>query len=186
MTRIKIYRIIALITFLLILLTEFVIAQNKITAGVISSGGEKSANTNYNLNSTVGESFIGKTSGTEKQNNLGFWYVYKQSTVTEVEKEDEAIPNVFKLDQNYPNPFNPSTIIKFGIPERSNVMLKIYDILGAEILTLVNEELEAGWYSKKFNATNYSSGIYIFRMQASQSGGQVGTYVNTKKMMLLK
>ena len=186
MTKIKLYRLIALITLLILLITELAIAQNKISAGVISSGGEKSANTSYILTSTVGESFIGKTVNATNLHNLGFWYVYKQNTVTDVEKEDEDIPNVFKLEQNYPNPFNPSTVIKFGVPERSRVFLKIYDVLGSEVATLVNEELDAGWYSREFNTSGYSSGIYIYRMQASPSGEQARTYVNTKKMMLLK
>jgi GH43 family beta-xylosidase len=127
----------------------------------------------------VGESFIGKTVNATNQHNLGFWYVYKQSTVTDVEKEEEPIPTIFKLEQNYPNPFNPSTVIKFGVPEKSRVLVKVYDILGNEVTTLVNEDLDAGLYSREFNASGYSSGIYIYRMQA-------GTYINTKKMILVK
>ena len=103
--------------------------------------------------------------------------MYKQSTLTDVEKEEETIPTVFKLEQNYPNPFNPSTIIKFAVPERSNVLLKIYDLLGEEVITLVNEEMEAGWYRREFNASGYSTGVYIYRMQA-------GNYISTKKMIL--
>ena len=164
---------------LVLLLSQTNYAQNKISAGVISSGGTKISNSNFFLNSTIGESFIGKTSGTANQHNVGFWDVYKQNAITKVEKEDETIPTSFKLEQNFPNPFNPSTIIKFGVPERSSVVIKIFDILGGEVMTLINEEMEAGWYSREFNAPNYSSGIYIYRMQA-------GTYVNTRKMILIK
>jgi len=186
MTKIKLYRLIALITLLILLITELAIAQNKISAGVISSGGEKSANTSYILTSTVGESFIGKTVNATNLHNLGFWYVYKQSTVTDVEKEEEKIPMVFELEQNYPNPFNPSTVIRFGVPGKSRVLLKIYDILGGEVATLVNEELEAGWYNREFNASGYSSGIYVYRIQVSSVSGQAGKYTNTKKMILVK
>ncbi|HMN22929.1 MAG TPA: T9SS type A sorting domain-containing protein, partial [Ignavibacteriaceae bacterium] len=94
-------------------------------------------------------------------------------------EEDETIPTEFKLEQNYPNPFNPTTKIKFAVPERSNVLIKIYDILGSEVKTLVNKEMEAGRYDVEFNAGGYSSGIYLFRMEA-------GNYVNTKKMILLR
>jgi hypothetical protein len=153
-------------------------SQYQITNSVISSGGTTVSNASYNLSSTIGESFIGKSSNTINQNQTGFWYVYQQTTVTDVEDE-ETIPTVFKLEQNYPNPFNPSTTIKFAVPERSNVLVKVYDILGSEVATLVNEELDAGWYRKTFNANNYSSGVYLFRMEA-------GKFISTKKMILLR
>jgi hypothetical protein len=178
MTKVKVYRILTLI-LLLLLIASITLAQNQIPVSVISSGGEKSSSTGFILSSTVGEPFIGKSVSSTNQHNIGFWYVYRQSTITDLEKEEETIPTVFKLEQNYPNPFNPSTVIKFGVPERSNVLLKIYDILGGEVATLVNEEMEAGWYSRLFNAAEYSSGIYIYRLQANN-------YVNTKKMILVK
>lgn len=179
MTKVKIYQVLTVI-LLLLLIAHLTIAQNKIPVSVISSGGEKISSASYILSSTVGEPFIGKTVNVSNQHNVGFWYVYNQSTITAVETEEDAtIPSVFKLDQNYPNPFNPSTVIKFGVPERSNVLLKIYDILGEEVATLVKEEMDAGWYSIDFNASGYSTGVYIYRMQA-------GNYINTKKMILVK
>jgi hypothetical protein len=168
-----------LLFLLLLLLTRVTIAQNQIPVSVVSSGGENSSSTVFILCSTVGEAFIGKTISSANQLNIGFWYVYEQSIVTDVQKDDEIIPAVYKLEQNYPNPFNPTTIIKFGVPERSKVVLKLYDILGKEIITLLNEEMEAGWYRKEFNGTEYASGIYIYRLNA-------GSYTNTKKMILVK
>ena len=91
-------------------------------------------------------------------------------------------PNIavdFTLSQNYPNPFNPTTKIKFAVPERSNVLIKVYDITGSEVSTIINEEMDAGWYEKSINPKALSSGVYLYRMQA-------GNYVNTKKMILLK
>ena len=85
----------------------------------------------------------------------------------------------YVLEQNYPNPFNPSTTIKFGIPEKNNVVVKIYNSLGSEIATLVNEVREAGSYEIQFNANNFSSGIYYYKIIA-------GNFVETKKMILLK
>ena len=88
-------------------------------------------------------------------------------------------PQEFKLEQNFPNPFNPSTTIQYQLPATANVTLKIYDILGSEVATLVNEKQEAGFKEVKFNADRYASGIYIYRLIADK-------YFSTKKMMVLK
>ncbi|MBT8380515.1 MAG: T9SS type A sorting domain-containing protein [Ignavibacteria bacterium] len=85
----------------------------------------------------------------------------------------------FNLDQNYPNPFNPSTKIKYQISELSFVTLKVFDVLGNETITLVNEEKTAGNYEVEFNGTELTSGIYFYRIQA-------GNYVETMKMVLMK
>ena len=89
----------------------------------------------------------------------------------------------YLLSQNYPNPFNPSTTIRYEIPERSFVTIKIYDVLGNEIATLVNEEKSAGSYEVIFNTEasikNPASGIYFYQLSA-------GNYTETKKMILLK
>jgi hypothetical protein len=90
-----------------------------------------------------------------------------------------SIPLHYELIQNYPNPFNPITIIKYQLPASSKVTLKIYDILGNEVITLLNEEKETGTYEVIFNASNYSSGVYFYRIQA-------GSFVETKKMVLMK
>lgn len=153
-------------------------SQNQISNSVIGAGGNKTFNANYIFNSTVGEPLIGITNNTLNQQSAGFWYVYQQQTITDI-KDDETIPTEFKLEQNYPNPFNPTTKIKFAVPERSNVLIKIYDILGSEVKTLVNKEMEVGRYDVEFNAGGYSSGIYLFRMEA-------GSYINIKKMILLR
>jgi hypothetical protein len=89
------------------------------------------------------------------------------------------IPLMYKLFQNYPNPFNPSTNIKFSIPERSLVTVKIYDLLGSEIKTLVNDDMPAGNYRAQWDAAGNASGIYFIVMQA-------GAVKLTKKMALLK
>ncbi len=167
-----------LLVMVALLLVTVALPQYQITNSVISSGGNTVSNTSNIFVSTVGEAFIGKTSNTLNQNQIGFWYVYQQTTLTDVEDE-ETIPTVFKLEQNYPNPFNPSTTIKFAVPEKSNVLIKVYDILGSEVATLVNEEMDAGWYRKTFNANDYSSGVYLFRMEA-------GKFISTKKMILLR
>jgi len=161
-----------------IFLISTALSQYQIGNSAVGGGGNTISNSNYIVVSTVGESFIGKSTSTLNQQQVGFWYVYQQSIITDIE-EEETIPTVFKLEQNYPNPFNPSTKIKFAVPEKSNVLLKVYDILGSEVVTLVNKEMDAGWYENDFNAAGLSSGVYLLRMEA-------GSFVNTKKMILLR
>ena len=88
-------------------------------------------------------------------------------------------PSEFNLTQNYPNPFNPATTIKYSIAKQSNVTLKVYDMLGSEIATLVNEEKPAGIYEIKFDASKLASGIYFYKIQA-------GSFIETKKMLMIK
>lgn len=90
-----------------------------------------------------------------------------------------GIPGKFSLSQNYPNPFNPNTIINYDIPLDSKVVLKIYDISGKEIMTLVNEFKTAGYYSKEFDGTNLSSGSYFYNLKA-------GEFNISKSMQLIK
>ena len=163
---------------LLLFIAPQLFSQNQISVSVLSNGGEKQSSTNYVLVGTAGQVGADLVTSTGYQVLPGFWNTYYQDVLVNVENE-EAVPTVFKLEQNYPNPFNPSTIIKFAVPQRSNVVLKIYDILGSELVTLVNEELESGWYEKVFNASGYASGMYVYRMQA-------GDYLSTKKMLLVK
>jgi hypothetical protein len=91
----------------------------------------------------------------------------------------EIIPAEFALYQNYPNPFNPSTTIQYSVKERASVELVLYDILGRQVVVLVNEEQDAGYYKINFNAGRLASGIYFYRIQA-------GNFIETKKMILLK
>ena len=105
------------------------------------------------------------------------------STVTGIELE-ETIPSNFILQQNYPNPFNPSTTIKFTLPTKSFVNIKIFNSLGQQIKELVNETLAAGSYRVNFNAKNISSGIYFYKIFAQSDDGQL--FTATKKMILLK
>lgn len=104
---------------------------------------------------------------------------------TPVSVENEIIPTNFSLEQNYPNPFNPSTLIKFSIPENSLVTIKVYDIIGNEVATLVSGEIESGNHQVTFDAKNLSSGIYLYKMQAVPENGEKAFLV-TKKMMLIK
>jgi len=92
---------------------------------------------------------------------------------------DLGAPKKFELSQNYPNPFNPTTTIRFSLPEASTVKLTIYNILGQEIKTLLNEFKESGIHTINFNASELNSGIYIYKLEA-------GNFVQTRKMTLVK
>ncbi|MFQ5752250.1 MAG: T9SS type A sorting domain-containing protein [bacterium] len=102
--------------------------------------------------------------------------------VTSVENGDvdrRTIPKEFRLEQNYPNPFNPTTTIQFALPKPCKVTLKLYDILGRDVATLVDEEFEPGEYKVVFDAQGLASGVYFYRIQA-------GGFIKTKKLLLLK
>jgi len=94
-------------------------------------------------------------------------------------------PMTFGLDQNYPNPFNPTTTIYFQLPKDSRVSLKVYDLLGREVTTLVNEDRAAGYHDARFNAGNFASGVYFYRMEAKPGDGGQG-FQQTRKMVVVK
>ena len=91
----------------------------------------------------------------------------------------ELLPKHFVLGQNYPNPFNPSTTIRYGLPNRSQVMLAVFNMLGQEVATLVNGNQEEGYHEVTFDGKNLSSGVYLYRIQA-------GSYVETRKLLLMR
>jgi hypothetical protein len=101
---------------------------------------------------------------------------FEYSKIIEVEIDS---PVKFALSQNYPNPFNPATKISFQIPQKSFVTLIIYDVLGKEVVTLFNEEMEAGSYQKEFDAPGLTSGVYFYQLKS-------GEFTSTRKMTLLK
>ncbi|AFH47897.1 PKD repeat protein [Ignavibacterium album JCM 16511] len=149
---------------------------------------------------SIGDSIIINPGGPNEEMNkiLGFGSIHLQSPLqydhfagesviklnpTDVKDDQNIIPSKFELHQNYPNPFNPTTKIKYRIPNVGTGLalsvLKVYDLLGNEVATLVNEYKPAGSYEVEFNGNNLASGIYFCRMQA-------GNYISIKKMMLLK
>jgi hypothetical protein len=95
------------------------------------------------------------------------------------EIEIELLPIKYELYQNYPNPFNPITNIKFSLPEKSGVSLKVYDLLGSVVAEIIKSEFDAGFHKVEFNASNLSSGVYIYRLESNK-------FIQVKKMLLLK
>jgi len=96
-----------------------------------------------------------------------------------VEEVVGAVPTEYLLEHNYPNPFNPSTVIAYSIPKASHVSIKVFDLLGNLITTLVNQYQEAGKFKVKFNADELSNGVYFYKIQS-------GSFTDIKKMLLLK
>jgi hypothetical protein len=104
--------------------------------------------------------------------------VYGDTTLVGIDDE-KKLPNSFQLFQNYPNPFNPTTSIKYSVPSLQFTIIKVYDVLGNEVATLVNEQKSPGEYEVEFDASNLSSGIYFYRLNT-------GSFSSIKKMIYLK
>ena len=113
----------------------------------------------------------------------GNWEIYYKRDPTGntvgIEIIESEIPGQFRLEQNYPNPFNPSTILRYQLPTRSHVTLKVYDVLGREVATLVDELQDAGSKTIQWNAAGFASGVYLYKLVARD-------FVETKKLLLLK
>jgi hypothetical protein len=118
-------------------------------------------------------------SGTGNTNFIAWVQKCVAALATGVQQVSAEVPSSYKLSQNYPNPFNPTTTINFQIPSTAYVVLKVYNILGKEVATLVNETKEAGSYKATFNASKLSSGVYFYTLKT-------GNFISTQKMMLIK
>jgi hypothetical protein len=131
---------------------------------------------------------VEKTAKVNKEDTLRFTITDKTGqTWTKEIKISITPPTTYELLQNYPNPFNPSTTIEYQLPgtgTRYNVSLKVYDVIGREVANLMNEQQEPGYYQKAFNASRYASGMYIYRLVATDE--QNHQHVFQKKMLMLK
>ena len=143
--------------------------------GFMNGNGTKNSPTNYTFTDTKLNSGKYKYRLKQIDNNGNFEY-FDLSGVVEI-----GIPVKFNLSQNYPNPFNPTTKIDFDLPQDSKVSIKVYDISGKEVSTLVNDVRTAGYYTVLFDASNLSSGVYFYRIMTGD-----GKFVMTKKLLLMK
>ena len=151
-------------------------AQYTIASSVIGSGGGPMSNGTYSMNGTVGQSVVGLTSGSSFNVEQGFWHTL--SAASEVRPTGSSAG--YDLAQNFPNPFNPSTVIRFSIPERVKVTMKVMNLLGEEVKRLIDGEFyDAGTYDVDFLDTGLPSGTYVYRLEA-------GNYVKSRKMVLAK
>ncbi|KAA0245982.1 MAG: T9SS type A sorting domain-containing protein [Ignavibacteriota bacterium] len=118
---------------------------------------------------------------------LLFWFANEVDLITNIEEAQVIFPIDLILHQNYPNPFNPNTVISYQLPVSSDVTLKIYDVLGNEVATLVDDYKLAGSYEVEFNASTLPSGVYFYQLRTR--GPEINSgqgIVETKKMILLK
>jgi hypothetical protein len=153
--------------------------QTDIVVGTFVAGGGFSYGTTINVSGTVGQVIVGASHNNTSVVGAGFWYMIRSSLGTGIEPIEYGKPAEFRLEQNFPNPFNPTTTIRFGIPETGFVSLKIYDLLGREVTSLIDEELPVGRYEVVWDAAGVASGVYIYSLTG-------GTFQQTKKLILLK
>ncbi len=153
----------------LLLVNKDISGTTNISEGLL----EYSRGTEFNFIATTNTQIFGNRLGETKK----LWSYGESPTGTPNELESE--PEVFRLSQNYPNPFNPTTNISFNLPSTNNVDLKVYNLLGQEVATLINGRLNSGNHTIKFDASRLASGVYIYRLIS-------GDYSQTKKMMLIK
>ena len=160
-------------------------AQISISKSVISNGGVVISNGEFTILGTVGQPFVGVVENSTHVNRVGFWYLTDQTVATEVADDPNiSLPTEFGLDQNYPNPFNPEPEIPFRIPEGSDVVLKIFNIRGQLVRTLIQADYAPGFHSIRWDGKDnfgnvISSGTYIYHFKA-------GTFTQVKKMSLIR
>ena len=159
-------------------------AQIVIPHSILSSGGGVASNGRYQIVGTVGQPMVGVIGNSTHTSSTGFWS-FSIHLITSVEQiPGTVIPKEFHLAQNYPNPFNPSTTIQFALPGQAEVTIRLYDLLGREVATLVNEEYQPGEYKLLFEAGELASGVYFYRIRARDSSGK--GFVRTRKLTFLK
>ena len=132
----------------------------------------------FTFRSSIGQSVIGETSLGEDTVKAGIMYLENTGSKSK-SGVTENIPLQYSLEQNYPNPFNPTTTISFSLPENQFVSLKVYNVLGAEVVELAGKDFTKGIHTVNFNANKCVSGLYFYRMQTKG-------YSNIKKMMIVK
>lgn len=167
-------------TLILLLIYSLSICAQNLLNGSVSSGVSFSANEQFFVRQNVGETFSGISSNEQYMVISGGIY-NKSFLTTGVNSFINELPKKFSLEQNFPNPFNPETKIKFQLPSDVMVSLKIYNILGREVLSLIDQFMRAGIYNVVFSSRNLNlaSGIYIYRLMA-------GDFISIRKMVLLK
>jgi hypothetical protein len=190
----KTFNRILVLIFILLITNVQLKPQQQIKSGVLANGGTSVSNETNRVVGTIGQPMIGRKNNQTHIVRAGFWE-QTSSLITDVRSVDEKIlPKEFYLYQNYPNPFNPSTKISWQSPVSSWQTLKVYDILGNEVATLVNEFKPAGSYEVEFSAKGgqavgslqLASGIYFYKIQVYPAASETGGFTETKKMILLR
>ena len=152
------------------------LADYQINESVIGSGGTDTSGDTYQMLGTVGQPVAGVTEGMNHTNEIGFWYM-PGWILTGVAVDE--LPLRTHFGQNFPNPFNPITIIGYSLATPAHVTIRIYDVSGREVRTVVDTDMEPGRYEETLDAAGLAGGVYFARMTA-------GDYAGTKKLVLLK
>ena len=151
-------------------------AQYQINESVIGSGGTNATGGSYQMLGAIGQPVIGVTAGPSHTNEIGFWYM-PGWILTGVAADELPLRTYF--GQNFPNPFNPVTTIGYALATPAHVTIKVYDVSGREVRTLVDADMEPGRYRETLDAAGLAGGVYFARMTADD-------YTETKKLVLLK
>lgn len=149
----------------------------KMKQDVIASGASDAKNATQWIRGTVGQGIIGNTFNGTTNDAQGFWHTNMGLIGVEITKT--GMPGDYELFQNFPNPFNPTTTIKFSVPNRSHVALKVFSMTGSLVKTLIDENYAAGEYSVVFSANEYPTGSYLYTLEAAG-------HLMTKRMILIK
>jgi type IX secretion system substrate protein len=166
-------KLIQIVIFSFLILFNIAYSQYTISSSSFSNGIINSSNSSYSLKGVLGNITTGKSSG------INYYLNSTIFTMTSIESIEEILPDSYMLYNNYPNPFNPTTAISFQLSAVSDVKLSIYDMNGKKVATLINDNKPAGYYELNWDASNFSSGIYFYRLQA-------GDFIDTKKMVFMK
>ncbi|MGB5874781.1 MAG: T9SS type A sorting domain-containing protein [Bacteroidota bacterium] len=162
-------------------------AQTQIVSGVVGNGGGIATGDGSVVVGTLGQPAPGPSSGGGGGLVAGFWS-QSFAILTDIGVPDPPLlPALHRLNQNFPNPFNPSTVIQYQLPRDAYVSLKVYDVVGRLVATLVNGVEEAGFKSVTLDGRNLASGVYFYRLQSQISGGgKNSSFVDVKKLVLMK
>ncbi len=146
---------------------------------MIGNAAIKASDSMIEMNGTLGQVAVETSDDASYSVSFGFWFVRSIDIATSVEEGTSELPGVHRLYQNRPNPFNPTTTIPLFLPVAGHVTLKIYDVSGREVATLVDEELAAGEHSIVMSPSRLGSGVYFYQLTA-------GAFVESKRMVLLR
>jgi hypothetical protein len=171
-------KVVLLFALALVVSVGVAFGQYKVPQSVVGTGGDNAGSANFGIRGTLGQPAIGPVGSTGYNSLGGYWY-NPGTTVTAIGKSDEPVPARFSLEQSYPNPFNPTTTIQFSLPAPSLVTLRIYDVAGRLVTTLLNGELPAGVHREVWDASGHTSGVYFYRITTP-------SFVETRRLVLLK